>query len=311
MKNKIERYGRRFDQKAILAEMPILGQRQVLQSLSNFFVQHMSDQIQVTYVIEGSIDFTLDGCVYSVKKGDIIINKPGQVFGAINDTFPKSKSAFFKIDLEAVSEGWTKDEKENLWQGIQNIIIPHLSTGTDFYTIFLKILEEHRKPGSYSKIKCRSYFQQLVVMILEAHKAYLGSVNYKAQMAGDMLTQINKYVSENLHKKIYTKEMADLVGLSHSHFRYLFSLIFRTNPSDYLLRKRIEKAKELLRTSQSITDISYKLAFSSSQYFSNSFKKLTGMRPKEYRKAIQKLEDEVGPIYGDQESSEFMDKFYQ
>lgn len=311
MKNKIERYGRRYDQKAILAEMPIVGQRQVLQSLSNFFIQHMSDQIQVTYVIEGSIDFTLDGCVYSVKKGDIIINKPGQVFGAINDTFPQSKSAFFKVDLKSAGQGWSEKDKEALSRGIENIIIPHLSPGKDFYPTFLKILEEHRKPGAFSTLKCRSSFQQLIVMILEAQDLFLGTVNYKAQMAGDMLSQVNKFVSENLHKKIYTKEMADLVGLSHSHFRYLFSLIFRTNPSDYLLRKRIEKAKELLRTTKSITEISYELAFSSSQYFSNSFKKLTGMRPKQYRKAIQKLEDETGTIYGDQESSEFMDAFYK
>ena len=311
MDNKIERYGRAYDQKAILTEMPIVGQRQVLQSLSNFFVQHMSDMIQVTYVIEGSIDFTLDGCVYSVKKGDIIINKPGQVFGAVNDTFPQSKSAFFKIDLSSESEGWSCEEKDSISKSVQNIIIPHLTPGNEFYTVFKKILEEHRSPGKYSAIKCRSHFQQLIIMILEAHEDFLGSVNYKAQMAEDMLSQVNKFVSDNLHKKIYTKEMADLVGLSHSHFRYLFSLIFRTSPSDYLLRKRIEKAKELLRSSKKITDISYELAFSSSQYFSNSFKKLTGMRPKEYRKAIHQLDREAGPIYGDQESSEFMDRFYK
>ena len=310
MKNKIERYGRRSDEKAILAEMPILGQRQVFQPLNNFFVQHMSDQIQVTYVIDGSIDFTLDGCVYPVKKGEIIINKPGQVFGAINDTFPQSKTAFFKIDINSASAGWSKNDKEIFSQGIKNLIIPHLSPTKDFYPTFQKILEEHRSIREFSQIKCRTYFQQLVIMILEAHADFLSSVNYKAQMAGDMLSQVNKFVSENLHKKIYTKELADLVGLSHSHFRYLFSLIFRTNPSDYLLRKRIEKAKELLISSKSITDISYELAFSSSQYFSNSFKKLTGMRPKEYRNAIRHLENENGPIYGDQESSEFMDSFY-
>ena len=242
---------------------------------------------------------------------NIIINKPGQVFGAVNDTFPKSKSAFFKIDLKSVCEGWSQSEKEILCREIDNIIIPHLSPGKDFYPTFLNILEEHRSSGPFSSVKCRSYFQQLIIMILEAHNDYLNKANYKAQMAGDMLTQINTFVSENLHRKIYTKEMADIVGLSHSHFRYLFSLIFRTSPSDYLLRKRIEKAKKLLQSSKSITEISCDLAFSSSQYFSNSFKKLSGMRPKEYRKAIQKLKSERGHIYGDQDASEFMDSFYE
>ena len=310
MKNKIERYGRRSDTKAILTEMPILGQRQVFQPLSNFFVQHMSDQVQVTYIIDGTIDFTLDGCVYSVKKGDVIINKPGQVFGAVNDTFPKSKSAFFKIDLKSICEGWCQSEKEILSSKIENIIIPHLTPTKDFYPTFIKILDEHRAPGLFRSVKCRAYLQELIIMVLEAHDDFLNKANYKAQMAGDMLSQVNNFVSANLHRKIYTKEMADLIGLSHSHFRYLFSLIFRTSPSDYLMRKRIEKAKELLQTSKSITDISCELAFSSSQYFSNSFKKLSGMRPKEYRKAIKNLEGAIGPVYGDVESSEFMDSFY-
>ena len=111
MKSTFERYGRPGDEKSILPGMPVLGQRSISHSLNHFFLQHMSDQIQVTYVIEGTIDFTLDGCVYSVKPGDIIINKPGQVFGALNETFPKSKSAFFKINLEEDLPGWQNDER--------------------------------------------------------------------------------------------------------------------------------------------------------------------------------------------------------
>lgn len=103
----------------------------------------MSDQIQVTYVIEGTIDFTLDGCVYSVKPGDIIINKPGQVFGALNETFPKSKSAFFKINLEEDLPGWQNDEKDYIWTRIQKLKFQHLSVGKEFYKKFQCILSEH------------------------------------------------------------------------------------------------------------------------------------------------------------------------
>lgn len=308
--NKIERYGRKGDPEAILAEMPIIGQRQILQPLNNFFVQHRSDQIQVTYVLEGAIDFTLNGCVYSVKKGDIIVNKPGQIFGALNETFPPSKSAFFKINLNSNLSGWNARELQIMKSGLEGIIVPHLTPDIRFMDVFKKLIHEHRNPGPLSSIKCRALFQQLLVMILEAHEDFLKSADYKAKTAEDMLSQINKFVGENLNRKIYSKEMAELVGLSNSHFRYLFTLIFRTTPSEYLMRRRIEKAKDLLTTSKSITSIAYDLAFSSSQYFSNAFKKLTGMRPKEYRQAMKKMSSENKIILGDQESSEFMDNFY-
>ena len=178
MNNKIERYGRPGDKKAILPEMPVLGQRQILQPLNNFFVQHMSDQIQVTYVIQGCIDFTIDGCIYAVKQGDIIINKPGQVFGALNETFPQSKTAFFKIDLSSAPPGWDDVEKETLYSELKSIIIPHFTPSKEFYTIFLKILNEHRSPGLLSSIKCRSCFQSLLVLILE--DVQVASVAYSA-----------------------------------------------------------------------------------------------------------------------------------
>ncbi|MCH2207854.1 MAG: hypothetical protein MK132_18520 [Lentisphaerales bacterium] len=68
----------------------------------------------MTYTIDGTIDFNLDGCVYSIKAGDIIINKPRQVFGTLNETFPKSKSALFKVYLEEQLTGWDLEERESI-----------------------------------------------------------------------------------------------------------------------------------------------------------------------------------------------------
>ncbi|MCM8529721.1 MAG: AraC family ligand binding domain-containing protein, partial [Lentisphaeraceae bacterium] len=192
MKNSIERYGRQGDKEACLIEMPILGQRQISQSVNSFFVQHMSDQIQVTYVSEGNIDFTLDGCVYHVKSGDIIINKPGQVFGAVNETFPKSKSAFFKINLTKELTGWDTAELALVKGAINNIIFPHLSVNKEFFQLFTKIINEHRNPSEFSPTKCRALYQQLLIFILEAHQDFLSEVNYKAPENGDLLTLVSK-----------------------------------------------------------------------------------------------------------------------
>lgn len=56
-------------------------------------------------------------------------------------------------------------------------------------------------------------------------------------------------------------------------------------PNDYLLRQRIERAKErLTQTSQPITEIALGVGFSSSQYFANVFRRYTGMTPLAHRK---------------------------
>ena len=60
--------------------------------------------------------------------------------------------------------------------------------------------------------------------------------------------------------------------------------------SAYLNRGRIEKAKELLRTTNlSLEAIAYAAAFSNSTTFFRSFRRITGMTPQQYRGDVHKL----------------------
>ena len=56
------------------------------------------------------------------------------------------------------------------------------------------------------------------------------------------------------------------------------------SPINYVINKRISEAKNLLKTTNySIRDISSIVGFSTSSYFSQMFKKVTGLSPKEYK----------------------------
>lgn len=309
MSNLIERYGRENDEKALLAEMPVLGQRMLNESLSNFFIQHKSKMTQVTYVVEGSIDFLIDGQVYTVNKGEFIINRPDQVFGALNDTFPASKTIFFKVDTSQKIEGWNEHFRLLFQNFISVLKNPHSSPGPGFYDIFLKILKEHRNRDSLSQLKSRLYFQELLIALYESYNNHLPNQSVSTFDSGD-IEKVNDFILKNIHRKIYTKELADLVGLSESYFRLIFFQSFGYSPNDYLVKKRIDVAKQLLlQPRRNITDISYDLGFSSSQYFANTFKKLTGFRPKDYKKAVSKAVV-TDKLSGDTESSQHMDKFF-
>jgi AraC family transcriptional regulator len=78
--------------------------------------------------------------------------------------------------------------------------------------------------------------------------------------------------------------LAATSGLSQSHFRQCFHKATGFTPSDYLTRRRVIRAKQLLRNhALAITDIAFRLGFQSSPYFAVVFRKLTGMTPSEYR----------------------------
>lgn len=80
-------------------------------------------------------------------------------------------------------------------------------------------------------------------------------------------------------------EIADICGVSEGYFRKLFHEYSGENPIEFRQKYRIEKAKQLLLlNTHSIGEIADELHFSDIYHFSKTFKKLTGISPKEYMK---------------------------
>lgn len=93
------------------------------------------------------------------------------------------------------------------------------------------------------------------------------------------------YIEEHLEETIAVSDLPSLDSLSLSTFNKYFVHAMGLPPGEYILRKKIEKAKELLSaTDLSVTEIAYKYGFSSSQYFSTVFKRFCYVTPTEYRK---------------------------
>lgn len=101
-----------------------------------------------------------------------------------------------------------------------------------------------------------------------------------------LLNKVKQYVDANLHdSQLRLEKIADAVHVTHSHLSRTFKRSEGINVSDYITKKRIEKATHLLRTtSESISSISEQVGYASPYYFSACFKKVTGMTPSEYRK---------------------------
>lgn len=80
------------------------------------------------------------------------------------------------------------------------------------------------------------------------------------------------------------RELASEVGLSPSHLSAVFVAAAGVPPHRWLLGRRVERARELLRrTRRSITDIALSCGFSSSQHFSTAFKAQEGCTPTDFR----------------------------
>lgn len=79
--------------------------------------------------------------------------------------------------------------------------------------------------------------------------------------------------------------MARAAGYSTFHFARAFRTAFGETPRAYLTRRRIERAKDLLRSANlTVTEVCHLTGFSSLGSFSARFTELVGVPPTEYRK---------------------------
>ena len=101
----------------------------------------------------------------------------------------------------------------------------------------------------------------------------------------ERLWRARRYIDECYDLPLDLAEISKQACLSRYHFLRLFRDTFATTPHQYLIQRRIEKAKELLRVrSLSVTDVCFEVGFQSLGSFSSLFRKCVGHAPVNYRR---------------------------
>lgn len=98
------------------------------------------------------------------------------------------------------------------------------------------------------------------------------------------------YLTQHYALAFDLADVATYSCMSKYHFCRVFSEVFGESPYQYISKIRIERAKELLVTSQrSINDICELVGYTSIGSFSALFRKKTGLSPTQYRTKLQAL----------------------
>ncbi|WP_234812053.1 helix-turn-helix domain-containing protein, partial [Mycolicibacterium brumae] len=97
--------------------------------------------------------------------------------------------------------------------------------------------------------------------------------------------KVVEYLEDNLDADITLSHLAKHLGLSVTELTARFKLTFRTTPHQYLVDRRIRRAKMLLtRTTKPITEIAHAVGFSTPSHFATTFRSRVGLTPTAYRR---------------------------
>lgn len=105
------------------------------------------------------------------------------------------------------------------------------------------------------------------------------------------ITACKEYIYSHLKERITIENLASEFGVSASYLSRLFKKETGVSVSAYILEKKIEAAKNMLRFSDySMIEIANRLSFSSQSHFIQLFRKSVGMTPKKYRDQYHMIE---------------------
>lgn len=92
------------------------------------------------------------------------------------------------------------------------------------------------------------------------------------------------HIEQHLHHKLLQSDIASRCGTTSFQLSRAFKRAFGITFQDYIMRRRLEKATELLRNdSASVVDVCWSVGFRDASHFTKMFQRHTGMTPSQYR----------------------------
>jgi AraC family transcriptional regulator len=128
--------------------------------------------------------------------------------------------------------------------------------------------------------------QALAVALVNSYAVHPLSLRmYRGGLGPARLRSVKEFVYAKMEDELRLSELAQSVGLSTAHFSEMFRKSTGETPHRFVLRLRVERAKEMLRSAESrVLDVAIACGFKTQQHFARVFRQLCGASPTEYRR---------------------------
>ena len=165
--------------------------------------------------------------------------------------------------------------------GVYEYVSPVIYEDVVIAVVFVgNIKDEYGFEQNFGEEKCRQLSQ-----IVENHIKLL--IKEYPRTTGEfspLILNIKNYIEESLYSEISVTDIARIFNYNEKYIGKLFKESQGEGIIDYVNRKRLVKAKELLELStQTVTEIAQQTGFNNVTYFNRLFKKQYGKTPTEYR----------------------------
>jgi AraC family transcriptional regulator len=245
--------------------------------LRQHFILIALDDFRATYLLDGRwkhVDYA---------KGEIAIIPATQ---SLPRTQVDREVPLLELFLEpatlarAACESATADQVELVPQlQICDPLIQHMG---------LALKAELEAGGTDSRLYAESMATALSAHLLRRYCSHPQQIkDYTGGLSKYKLRQTINYINEHLDQNLTLAEIAAAVGMSPNYFASLFKQSTGLTPHQYVMKCRIDKAKQLLHHQElTLVEICQEVGFTSQSHFTRVFRQQAKTTPKAYRDAL-------------------------
>lgn len=238
-------------------------------------LMHTHACTELFYVVGGMGQFKVAEKLIPVSPDDLVIVNPNVEHTEVS--LNASPLEYIVLGVEGME--FAADEN-----GDRRYSAFNFHSGREDILPYLRgMLREIEQKSAGYEVVCQDLLEILVVKLMR-HTDFSLTVT-PAQQSSKECAEARRYIDSNFKENISLDQLAELTHVNKYYLVHSFSKEYGVSPINYLIGRRIEESRYLLAdTNHSLSQISHMLGFSSPSYFSQSFRKLEGISPMEYRK---------------------------
>lgn len=248
------------------------------------------DHFEMVYIKKGTAVFQIEGIDVNMVPHSVVIIKPGKTHKFIVKSemceFIVLSFTFKTQNNEQDCHVSLTDFKEYIEdEATGDYLFLNLSRKNDIVHVMNRILRERMKYQVWGDfLSCLLILELFVLLSRTLKQEWEQSAKNRNLKLHELLSIAKEYIDNNYDKDLTLTDVAKYIYLSDSYFAHSFKDKFGISPKSYILKVRIESAKEYLKnTDMKVSEVAKMVGFSSQQRFNDIFRKHEDITPLAYR----------------------------
>ena len=183
---------------------------------------------------------------------------------------------FIEKSLEYLNINQPKQDEESRWEVSNDFY--HLFNNASMVAATNNIMRIAMEDNTHKDIMADFALKELLIRLMQTQARDM--VEKNAFKKTSRIGFVVDYIKENLHQKLSVDAIAKVAYISKSGFFKMFKDELGISPNEYIVKERINKAKQLLKLNYTVKETAFQTGFTDTNYFTRVFKQWVGTTPK-------------------------------